>query len=46
MDSHYGGKYLLLGDDEQKNWESIAQFSKKDAGRSSIGHLSDDVYYA
>jgi hypothetical protein len=25
------GKYLLLGSNEHKNWESIAQFNKKDA---------------
>ena len=26
-----GGKYLILGDDAQENWNSIAQFSVKDA---------------
>jgi phytoene dehydrogenase-like protein len=31
FDSKYEGKYLLLGSDESRNWESIAQFSKKDA---------------
>ena len=31
LDSSYGGKYLLLGDDAQANWNSIAQFSVKDA---------------
>lgn len=31
LDSEHKGKYLLLGDDEKANWESIAQFSKKDA---------------
>merc|ERR1712157_479579 len=25
------GKYLMLGRDTEKNWNSIAQFSKKDA---------------
>jgi phytoene dehydrogenase-like protein len=25
------GKYLLLGSDDQKNWDSIAQFDKRDA---------------
>jgi hypothetical protein len=29
--SKYNGKYLVLGSDEQANWDSIAQFSKKDA---------------
>jgi phytoene dehydrogenase-like protein len=29
--SRYDGKYLMLGSDEHANWESIAQFSKKDA---------------
>lgn len=31
LDSIYKGKYLLLGDDAQENWRSIAQFSKRDA---------------
>ena len=31
FDSKYEGKYLLLGSDENLNWASIAQFSKKDA---------------
>lgn len=31
LDSHYGGKYLLLGDDASANWQSIAQFSTRDA---------------
>lgn len=31
LESEYKGKYLLLGDDEKLNYESIAQFSKKDA---------------
>ncbi|KAK3255004.1 hypothetical protein CYMTET_35801, partial [Cymbomonas tetramitiformis] len=30
-DGPLGGKYLMLGSDGQKNWESIAQFSRKDA---------------
>ena len=30
-DSPHKGKYLLLGDDQKANWESIAQFSKHDA---------------
>jgi hypothetical protein len=25
------GRYLMLGSDEEANWKSIAQFSKKDA---------------
>ena len=25
------GKYLILGDNTEENWNSIAQFSKKDA---------------
>jgi len=29
--SVYGGKYLLLGEDEKENWKSISQFSVKDA---------------
>ena len=28
---YFQGKYLILGDDAQENWNSIAQFSKKDA---------------
>lgn len=31
QNSKYGGKYLILGSDEKKNWESIAQFSARDA---------------
>jgi phytoene dehydrogenase-like protein len=31
LDSEYKGQYLLLGDNEKLNYESIAQFSKKDA---------------
>jgi phytoene dehydrogenase-like protein len=31
VDGPNKGKYLFLGDDEQATWESIAQFSKKDA---------------
>lgn len=31
LDSYYKGKYLLLGEDEQANWQSIAQHSVRDA---------------
>lgn len=31
LDSFYKGKYLLLGEDEEANWQSIAQFSRRDA---------------
>lgn len=31
QNSAYRGKYLILGEDEQENWKSIAQFSVKDA---------------
>ena len=31
INSSYRGKYLLLGDDEKSNYDSIAQFSVKDA---------------
>jgi phytoene dehydrogenase-like protein len=31
--SKYGGKYLILGSDSKENWNSIAQFSKRDADR-------------
>lgn len=31
VDGPLQGKYLLLGSDEKKNYDSIAQFSKKDA---------------
>lgn len=31
LDSPYGGKYLMFWDDPQKTYESIAQFSRKDA---------------
>jgi hypothetical protein len=31
MDSPYAGKYLILGEDEEENYKSIAQFSVKDA---------------
>jgi phytoene dehydrogenase-like protein len=31
LNSKHKGKYLLLGSNEKENWESIAQFSKKDA---------------
>lgn len=30
-DTEYGGKSLLLGEDERKNYEAIKQFSEKDA---------------
>ena len=45
------GKYLILGDDAQENWNSIAQFSVKDAnafvkyeeflGMYLLSHLQD-----
>lgn len=31
LNSVYKGKYLLLGDDAEENWRSIAQFSTRDA---------------
>lgn len=31
LDSEFKGKYLILGENEEENWKSIAQFSKKDA---------------
>jgi hypothetical protein len=31
LDSIYQGKYLMLGDNEKSDYESIAQFSRKDA---------------
>lgn len=31
LDSIHGGKYLLFQDDEKANYESIAQFSRRDA---------------
>lgn len=31
VDGPLEGKYLLLGEDEQSNWASIAQFSRRDA---------------
>eukprot|EP01125_Pyxidicula_operculata_P021282 TRINITY_DN8132_c0_g1_i1.p1 TRINITY_DN8132_c0_g1~~TRINITY_DN8132_c0_g1_i1.p1 ORF type:complete len:857 (+),score=192.80 TRINITY_DN8132_c0_g1_i1:21-2591(+) len=31
LDGPYQGKHLIIGENEQENWKSIAQFSKKDA---------------
>ena len=31
LNGPHGGKHLLLGSDEKLNWNSIAQFDKRDA---------------